>query len=162
MSFLCIYCSCLLCEIRNDQSQLSSYGIIFNQTCCSRPYETAALCIFNIYKNKRQECIIFILLQSIYTPVVDIHVFTQLGHFCYFIDTIGSLLKKGFDCSRLSILHWILKQILYSLSNTNHNITCLTLLRLGGGEHTGFWSRGVGHINYNRLIWSQIDTKLCI
>ena len=82
---------------------------------------------------KKQECIIFILLQSIYTPVVDIHVFTQLGHFCYFIDTIGSLLKKGFDCSRLSILHWILKQILYSLSNTNHNITCLTLLRLGGG-----------------------------
>ena len=99
-------------------------------------YETAALCIFNIYKNKRQECIIFILLQSIYTPVVDIHVFTQLGHFCYFIDTIGSLLKKGFDCSRLSISYWIMKQILYSLSNTNHNITCLTLLRLGEGGGT--------------------------
>ena len=127
-------------------------------------YPTEVIELFHITDAAHFTSIIFILLQSIYTPVVDIHVFTQLGHFCYFIDTIGSLLKKGFDCSRLSILHWILKQILYSLSNTNHNITCLTLLRLGGegGGHSWFWSRVVWHINYNKPIGSQIDPKLFI
>ena len=93
---------------------------------------------------KKQECIICIFLQSIYTPVVDIHVLTQSGHFCNSIYTIGTLLKKGFDCSGLYILYWILKPILYSLSNTNHNITCLTLLRLGGGGGGGTLGSGAG------------------
>ena len=86
---------------------------------------------------KNQVCIIFISLRSIYTPVVDIHAFTQLSHFCNSIDTIEPLLKKGFDCSSLSVLYWILKQILYSSKNTNYNIIWLTLIRQGRGGTLG-------------------------
>ena len=70
-------------------------------------------------RRKNKECILVILLQSIYTPVVNIHAFTQLSHFCNSIDTIEPLLKKGFVCSCLSVLYWSLKQILYSSKDSN-------------------------------------------
>ena len=62
---------------------LSSYVILFNQTCCSRQYETAALCIFNIYKNKKTR------MYHIYFTTIDLH--SSCRYSCIY--TIGSLLQ---------------------------------------------------------------------
>ena len=88
-------------------------------------------------RRKNKECILVILLQSIYTPVVNIHAFTQLSHFCNSIDTIEPLFKKGLDCSSLSVYIGFWSRFCIYLKNTTYNITCLTRIRLGGGGTQG-------------------------